>query len=335
MIFCHKSAAQTGPDLHAAIEGTIVDATTQAVLPMVTITLAGRNGGSISDDQGAFVLEYLPAGTYTFDKLWSPRVSLAYAFSKNTFLRGAWGYYYQTQFINNLDVNHNASRFNAADYQNLRDPLEVFPEARNDVIKININGTTARGIELFVKYDLGKKVSWWCSYALAKVEDDVRGIEFDGLVTPRTGKVPRTTGQRHTLHADVNYRPNQRWHVSLSWQAYTGWHRTNYHYNTRTMADGRRLFYPVHEVFNATEYPMYHRMDLRVNRHFQLRKSRISAYVHVINLYNQKNLRKFDLNATHLDTDELIPDGNGGYITPRGDKYWFGLTPVVGVSWAF
>lgn len=104
MIFCHKSAAQTGPDLHSAIKGTIVDATTQAVLPMVTITLAGRNGGSISDDQGAFVLEYLPAGTYTFDKLWSPRVSLAYAFSKNTFLRGAWGYYYQTRFINNLDV---------------------------------------------------------------------------------------------------------------------------------------------------------------------------------------------------------------------------------------
>ncbi|MFN0035753.1 MAG: hypothetical protein ACKVUS_11850, partial [Saprospiraceae bacterium] len=63
--------------------------------------------------------------------------------------------------------------------------------------------------------------------------------------------------------------------------------------------------------------------------------SQISAFVHVINLYNQKNLRKFDLNATHLVTDELIPDGMGGYITPRGDKYWFGITPVVGASWEF
>ncbi len=307
--------------------------------------------------------------THTNDKLWSPRVSLAYAFSKNTFLRAAWGHYYQTQFINNLDVNHNASTFNKAElskhyvlglehlfgnglslrlegyykdmprinpiYQNLRDPLEVFPEARNDVIKININGTTARGIELFLKYDLGKKVSWWFSYALAKAEDDVRSIEFDGQGTPRTGNVPRTTGQRHTIYTDVNYRPTRKWHFSLSWQAYTGWHRTNYHYNTRTMADGRLLFYPVHELFNATQYPAYHRVDLRINRHFQLPKSRISAFRHIINLYNQKNLRKFDLNATHLDTDELIPDGNGGYITPRGDKYWFGITPVAGVSWAF
>ncbi len=307
--------------------------------------------------------------SHTNDKLWSPRVSLAYAFSKKTFLRAAWGHYYQTQFINNLDVNHSASTFNKAElskhyvlglehlfgngismriegyykdmprinpiYQNLRDPLEVFPEARNDVIRLNINGTTARGIELFLKYDMSKKVSWWFSYALAKAEDDVRSIEFDGAVTPRTGKVPRTTGQRHTVYADVNYRPTKKWHLSLSGQLYTGWHRTNYHYNTRTMPDGRLLFYPVHEVFNGAEYPVYHRVDLRVNRHFQLRKSRISAFVHVINLYNQKNLRKYDLNATHLVTDELIPDGKGGYITPRGDKYWFGITPVVGASWEF
>ena len=307
--------------------------------------------------------------SHTNDKLWSPRISMAYAFSKNTFLRAAWGYYYQTQLINNLDVNHNASKFNQAElskhyvvglehlfkngislrmetyfkdmprinpiYQNLRDPLEVFPEARNDVIKININGTTAKGIELFVKYDKGKKFSWWLSYALAKAEDDVKSIEFDGLFTARTGKVPRNTSQLHTIYADVNYRPNQKWHFSLSGQLYTGWHRTNYHYNTRTMPDGRLLFYPVHELYNGAAYPVYHRVDLRINRHFQMKKGRISTYLHIINLYNQKNLRKYDLNATHLVTDELIPDGKGGYITPRGDKYWFGITPVLGASWAF
>ena len=307
--------------------------------------------------------------SYTKDKLLSPRVSLAYAFSKNTFLRAAWGYYYQTQFIQNLDVNHNATNFNPAElskhyvvglehlfknhisfrieayykdiprinpvYQNLRDPLEVFPEARNDVVKLNINGRTAKGIELFLKYDMGKKISWWFSYSLAKSDDDIKNIEFDGLVTARTGKVPRTTNQVHTIYADLNYRPNKKWHFSLSEQFYTGWRRTNYHYNTRILPGNKLLFYPVHEVYNGTAYPAYHRMDLRINRHFQLKKSKVSAFVHVINLYNHKNLRKFDLNATDLVTDELIPDGNGGYITPRGDKYWFGITPVLGVSWEF
>lgn len=306
--------------------------------------------------------------SYANDKLWSPRVSLAYAFSKNTFLRAAWGYYYQTQFIHNLDVNHNATKFNSAElskhyvvglehlfnnhislrleayykdipkinpiYQNLRDPLEVFPEARNDVVKLNINGRTAKGIELFLKYDMGEKISWWFSYALAKSEDDIKSIEFDGLVTARTGKVPRTTNQLHTIYADMNYRPNPKWHFSLSWQFYNGWHRTNYHYNTRTLPDGRLIFYPVHEVYNGVAYPSYHRMDLRVNRHFQLKKGKISAFLHIINLYNHKNLRKFDIGATDAD-DNLVPDGNGGYITPRGDKYWFGFLPVIGVSWEF
>ncbi len=306
--------------------------------------------------------------SHTKDKLWSPRISMAYAFTKNTFLRAAWGYYYQTQFIQNLDVNHNATNFNPAElskhyvlglehlfanhislrlegyfkdipkinpiYQNLRDPLEVFPEARNDVVRLNIDGRTAKGIEVFVKYDAGKKISWWFSYALAKAEDNIQSIDFDGLVTPQIGKVPRTTNQLHTVYADMNYRPSQKWHFSLSGQYYTGWHRTNYHYNTRTLVDGRLIFYPVHEVYNGTAYPAYHRVDLRINRHFQLEKGRLSAFLHIINLYNQKNLRKFDIGATD-DNDNLVPDGNGGYLTPRGDKYWFGLLPVIGVTWEF
>ena len=75
-------------------------------------------------------------------------------------------------------------------------------------------------------------------------------------------------------------------------------------------------------------------MDLRMNRHFQLKNGKISAFIHVINLYNHKNLRKFDIGATD-DNDNLVPDGKGGYLTPRGDKYWFGILPVIGVSWEF
>jgi TonB dependent receptor/CarboxypepD_reg-like domain/TonB-dependent Receptor Plug Domain len=304
--------------------------------------------------------------SHTKDKVWSPRVSLAYAFSTNTFLRAAWGYYYQSQLINNLDVNHNATTFNPAElskhyvvgfehlfknqislrveayykdipkvnpvFENLRDPLEVFPEARDDVVKLNINRRTAKGIELFLKYDIGKKISWWFSYALAKSDDDIRSIDFSGLLTSRTGKVPRTTNQVHTIYADLNYRPNKKWHFSLSEQFYTGWRRTNYHYNTQILTGGKLIFYPAHELYNGTAYPAYHRMDLRINRHFQLKKGNISAFVHIINLYNHKNLRKFDLD-TRDSNGNLVPDGNGGYLTPRNDVYWFGFTPILGVSW--
>ena len=52
--------------------------------------------------------------TYSDDQLWSPG-SVVSMLWENTFLRGAWGYYYQSQFINNLDVNHNGNKFNPAE----------------------------------------------------------------------------------------------------------------------------------------------------------------------------------------------------------------------------
>ena len=187
--------------------------------------------------------------TYAHDKTWSPRLGLAYSFSKNTVLRAAWGQYYQSQFINNLDVNHNGTAFNPAElsthyvlgfehtfpkglslrleayykdishispiYQNLRDPWEVFPESRNDVVKLLLNGAAAQGLEAFLKYDMGKKISWWFSYSLAKAEDDIRVIEFDGIFIKKTGKQLRPNNQFHTIYADVNYRLNNKWHSSL------------------------------------------------------------------------------------------------------------------------
>ncbi len=160
----------------------------------------------------------------THDKLFSPRVSVAYAFSKNTFLRAAWGRYYQTQFINNLDVYHGNASFDPAElsthyvlgfehlfqagislrlegyyknishlsptFQNLRDPWEVFLETRNDVTKLDFNGASAKGIEVFLKYDVGKKISWWFSYALAEALEDIKSIEFEGALTKRLANCP-------------------------------------------------------------------------------------------------------------------------------------------------
>ena len=322
------------------------------------------------------------AATYANDNLWSPRVSVAYAFSKTTFLRGAWGRYYQSQFINNLDVNHNRTTFNPSElsthyvlgfehlfkkgvslrletyykdisrispiYQNLRDPWETFPESRNDVVKLNLRSATTKGVEVFMKYDLGKKISWWFSYAMARAEDNINDIEYDGLYSKRTGKQLRPNNQFHTIYADMNYRMKKNWHFSLSWQFYKGWPRTTYTYvsqklpDTNTLGqetlailpDGNLQFYQKHEEFNGVQYPAYQRMDFRINRHFQMPNSKVSIFLHVINVYNQFNLRKFDLGVTD-DNGKLIPDGKGGYISTVDNTHWFGLLPVIGASWEF
>jgi len=306
--------------------------------------------------------------TYSNDNLWSPRAGVAYAFSPGTVLRGAWGYYYQSQFINDLDVNHGSTAFKPAElakhyvlgfehkfnngielrlesyykklsnyspqWQNLRDHLEMFPEARNDNALVILNGATSKGIEVFLKYDKGGPITWWLSYAFAKAEDDVKSIDYNGLLTKRTGTVPRLNDQQHTVYADVNYRPNTKWHFNLSWQFYRGWPRTDYTYRIQTLANGDLHFYPVHQLFNGVIYPAFHRLDLRINRHFKTGIGDVAIYLHLINLYNRENLKKFDLD-TRNDEGNYSIDQEGNYVPFHDDKYWFGFMPVIGVSWEF
>ena len=73
-------------------------------------------------------------------------------------------------------------------------------------------------------------------------------------------------------------------------------------------------------------------MDLRINRHFQAKSGRISTYVHLINLYNRANLRKYDLDVVD-DEENLVSDGQGGYLSFEDHKNWFGFIPVIGASW--
>lgn len=304
--------------------------------------------------------------SHTRDDLLSPRVGAAYAFTDATILRGAWGYYYQMQFINDLDVNHGITTFRRAElarhyvlglehrfgsgievrvegyhkdlsnyspaWQNLRDHLEIFPEARNDNARVVRTGAESRGVELFTKYDRGGKLSWWLSYAFARAEDQVAEIEFDGLLSARTGNVPRLNDQRHTIYGDVNFRPSTAWHFNLSWTFYKGWPRTNYTYRYQTLPNGDLHFYPVHLKFNGTLYPAFHRLDLRTNRRFGLAGGTLTAYLHLINLYGRQNLKKFDLD-TRTDDGAFSLDEQGNYVPVRDDKYWFGFVPVLGFSW--
>nr|WKN36143.1 TonB-dependent receptor [Tunicatimonas sp. TK19036] len=306
--------------------------------------------------------------SYTGDKNWSPRVGLLYAFSSSTSLRAGWGYYYQSQFINTLDVNNGNTNFNSAElakhyvigadhsfprginirleayykdlsnisplWQNLRDHLENYPEVRNDNAHVVFNGITSKGIELFLRYDEGRKISWWFSYALAQAMDEIKDIEFDGLLSKRTGKVPRLNNQTHTIYADINYRPTSLWHFNSSWQFYKGWPRTDYTYRYTYLPNGDIHFYQVHAEFNGTLYPAYHRLDLRANRRFTLQKGSITAYLHLINAYNRQNLKKFDLD-TRNDNDELSIDKNGNYVPFEDNKYWLGFLPVFGFRWEF
>ena len=80
---------------------------------------------------------------------------------------------------------------------------------------------------------------------------------------------------------------------------------------------------------NGLKLPAYHRMDLRINRYFEVGQNRMSTFLNITNLYNRSNVR-----SRELDFIEIGP--NGDLITTiERDDNWFPLLPSIGVSMDF
>jgi outer membrane cobalamin receptor len=295
--------------------------------------------------------------SYTKDKLISPRINLVYRLGKQTFLRSGWGYFYQSAGIHEIRVEDGEDHFYPAelaehwavglehvfhngivvrlegyyktlshlrpDYRNWTNSSEFYPELL-DRFKLNLNSVESKGIEVYARYDRGGKITWWASYALASVRDNIRSLFYQGIEYPeRSGYYPGRYNQRHTIYFDLNYRPNRNWHFNLAWQYHTGWPYTDQMMKTRTLPDGSTQYDLTYGEFNGANYPAYHRLDLRINRHFYISRGRISAFLALINIYNRGNVMDF----------YWATNPNGQPYPVKEKEYWFRLLPSVGVSW--
>ena len=301
--------------------------------------------------------------SYTNDKLWSPRLNLVYSIGKKSFLRAGWGYYYQSQGIDQLNIQYRETTYSEArlskqyflgfehfftngmhfraeayykDIRNLPDAYytfanidEFFPEARTDLFQVSLNKATSKGIELFLKYDTGNKFSWWFSYVLSEAMEDYKDIQFLGKITKKLGLQSRPWDQLHTINADVNYRLSKNWHFNLSWQYHSGWPYTPFEVKRKAREDGTGTYVYYHDygTFNSSTYPDYHRLDVRINRHYHTKNGKVTVFLHIINLYNQENISSYD--------HDIINPYSDNYRVENDEETWFGITPFMGVSWEF
>jgi len=300
--------------------------------------------------------------TLTGDDLLSPRINFVYSVGKQTFLRAGWGYFYQSEGIHEVRVSEGENHFYPAelakhwvagfehtfknninfrlegyykelsnlrpDYRNWSNVIEVFPEVHDDRFGLNFNGATSKGLELYLKYDKGGKFSWWASYALAYAEEDIRSVVYRGQeYTDGAGVYPGRYDQRHSIYLDMNYRPNRSWHFYVSWQYHSGWPYTALVLKSVQNPNGSFFYYSTYEDYDGANFPAYHRLDVRLNRHFYLSKGRLSVFLAVINLYDRGNVRNIDYQWV-WDTP-MTPHLEEQY------EYWFKLLPSIGISWSW
>lgn len=290
--------------------------------------------------------------TYTGqDDQASPRATLSWELGERTTMRAAWGVFHQPQHINELQLADGITTFWPAQraehrllslehdlsqdydvrlevyqkkltdvrphYENLFNPIEIFPEIEADRVLVAPDRSEAAGVELMLRRNGGGRLSWWLSYAYAKAEDEIDGQW-----------VPRSWDQPHSASFSVNYRPRQRWNFNLAGVYHTGWPTTGIEGEVLYDEDGYAYIVAHLQERNAERLPYYLRIDFRASRDFQLRRSTCAIFLEVTNLTNRENLNR--------------PEGFGFQNNPDGSldievewEGWMPIIPALGIRWTF
>lgn len=289
--------------------------------------------------------------TWIGDDQVSPRVNVLYSLGNHTALRAAWGRFYQSQRLNELQVEDGAEEFYPAQlahhwllsvehafspglsfrveiyrkdlsnlrprYENLFSPIQLFPEAEADRVLVAPDQGLVRGLELVFKGVTGPSLSWWGSFVLARAED-----EFDGAWQPRSWD------QKSALTLGANFTLPRRWTLSIAGVYHSGWPTTPVGGEVVVTEDGDEEVEPVVGTRNSARYPAYARLDLRVSKLFPTLRGGWTVYLEVINLTNRRNVC-----CTEDFSYEIEPDGSVT-VTPEYG-YWAPIIPSLGVGWQF
>jgi len=289
--------------------------------------------------------------TLTAESEVSPRVNLVYSIGSRSALRLGWGHYYQPQGPQDIQVEDGVREVYPAEhaeiqslnfdhafggglslglgayskrmtrlrprYENLFNPMVIFPEIEPDRVRVDPARAGASGVELTLARDRGRAWTWWAGYALARSADVIDGES-----------VPRGRDQTHTLNFVANYRRSDRWEFTLAGQYHTGWPTTDVQAEAVQNADGSVTLRPILGPRNEERLPAYHRLDLEVRRRFALSRGTLGLFLQITNLYAHHNV-------CCVKEFRYLPQTDGSVRVEPDQGYWLRQLPVFGLTWEF
>lgn len=288
---------------------------------------------------------------YIGDHQLSPRVNLMVMLSPKSTVRLAWGRFYQSQRLNELQVEDGVTEFYPAQlanhflasfehlfesgyslrleayekrlsdlrprYENIFNPLELFPEAAVDRVLIAPDAGRSRGIEALVRSDSTKSLTWWAGYALAWSEDEIEG-----------DMVPRSWDQRHAVNLGFSWQLPKGWALNLAGTYHSGWPTTPVTAEWVIDDDGEEIPEFVVGSRNTARYPEYHRLDVRASKSFTLSRGELRLILEVLNLTNRENV-------CCTDDFHAIVNEDGTLTAVPEERYWAPIVPSIAVTWSF
>jgi hypothetical protein len=285
--------------------------------------------------------------SHTGESKVNPRLNAALTLGRTT-VRAAWGKYTQIHGLHELPIADGESAFFAAEraehrvasvehvlpgglglrveayerrideprprFVNLDNTDDVFPELTMSRTRIDPAAGRARGVEFVVSEDAGA-FTWGTAYALSRSEELVGGRW-----------VPGPRDQRHALALDAAWSPARKWRFAASWQYHSGWPYTPQVAIAQPLDDGFIIGWD-YGPYNSERLAAYHRMDVRVSRHFDTRRGRLSLFLDVWNIYDHANERAVFTSVHGIR--------NGTPLTHRVSDSLLPRLPSFGIFWEF
>jgi hypothetical protein len=141
----------------------------------------------------------------------------------------------------------------------------------------------SRGVELLVQRRSPNGLSGWMAYNLAFTE-------YRNTLTGETFNADYD--QRHTLNVYGVYRFSDRTSFSTRFRAGSNFPAPGYYESrTATGPSGSATAYFLSTTRNTLRVPVYTRLDVRANRTFSWRATRLTLFAEVLNLYARDNVR--------------------------------------------
>lgn len=275
---------------------------------------------------------------------WSPRISALYLLTPRTKLRAGWGRFYQSQGINELQVEDGVSQFYPAQhadhaivslehafdrgfdlrveayrkyyrrihprFENMLDPLVLFPEAEFDRVMVDARSARAEGVEVLLQMRPMGTWSGWLSYTWSRVTDRIGNVD-----------VPRSWDQRHAVNLGVTWASGP-WTATLINSFHSGWPTTLLTTDPQSGVPSIEL-----SARNRDRFDAFNSLDLRVTRTFLMPRGALDVFVEVSNAFSRENPCCVEYNVTQNTDGSLSYD--------REVSSWLPLVPSVGVLWRY
>jgi outer membrane receptor protein involved in Fe transport len=157
------------------------------------------------------------------------------------------------------------------------------------------NGGTGRvyGLELYVKHDLSNNLSGWLTYTLSRAERTDSGVEGSRLFD---------FDQTHILTVIASYRFPENWELGIRWRLVSGNPYTPFVRGVYNV-DGDR-YEAVPAATNSDRLPIFHQLDVRLDKRWIFDSWIFSSYLSLTNAYNRPNVEGFSYNYDFSQSSE-------------------------------